>query len=179
VNNMNVRNIDQIIALLKADGKKRVILVGKAASGKDYARRILEERGYPYQISYTTRPMRIGEVHGKDYYFIPIFKFEDLIKMDFFYEYVIFNSWYYGTSNAQMKTRDCTFIMTPSGLAHMSEMDRKDSLVVYFDIPEEIRKERLAIRSDADTVDRRIEADIRDFEDFKNYDIILNDPNYK
>jgi guanylate kinase len=176
---MNVKNIDQIIAIFRAEHKKRFVLVGNAASGKDYARKILESLGYPYQISYTTRPMRVGEVHGKDYYFIPEYKFQELVKIKFFYEHVSFNGWQYGTSNAQMKTRDCTFIMTPSGLAHMSEVDRKDSLVVYFDIPEEIRKERLAIRSDADTVDRRIEADRRDFEDFKNYDIILNDPNYK
>jgi len=176
---MNVRNIDQIIAIFRSEHRKRIILVGHAASGKDYARKILEERGCPYQISYTTRPMRNGEVHGKDYHFTPVYKFEDLIKIDFFYEYVIFNSWYYGTSNAQMKTVDCTFIMTPAGLAHMSEVDRKESLVVYFDIPEEIRKERLSGRSDADTIDRRLEADRLDFKDFKNYDIILNDQNFK
>ena len=101
---MNVKNIDQIIAIFRAEHKKRLVLVGHAASGKDYARKILEEIGYPYQISYTTRSMRNGEIHGKDYYFIPVYKFKDLIKIDFFYEYVIFNSWYYGTSNAQMKT---------------------------------------------------------------------------
>jgi len=176
---MVIKNIDHLISLFDAEDKKRIVLIGKAASGKDHARKILEERGYPYQISYTTRPMRAGEVHGKDYYFIPEYKFQDLVKMNFFYEHVSFNGWQYGTSNAQMKTKGCIFIMTPSGLAHMSEEDRKESLVVCFDITEDVRRERLALRSDADTVDRRLEADRKDFEDFENYDIIINDPNFE
>jgi guanylate kinase len=176
---MHIKSTDHIISLLNAEGKKRIILVGKAASGKDYASKIFETLGYPYQISYTTRPMRDGEVHGKDYYFIPEYKFQDLVKMNFFYEHVSFNGWQYGTSNAQMKKSECTFIMTPSGLVHMSEEDRKSSLVVYFDIPEDIRRQRLCLRSDADSVDRRIEADRVDFSGFTNYDLIIDNPNFE
>lgn len=173
---MTAHNIDDI--LKRFSGKKRIVLVGKAASGKDHARKILEGMGYPYQISYTTRPMRSGETHGKDYYFIPEYKFMDLIKINFFYEHVSFNGWHYGTSNAQMKSHDSVFIMTPSGLSHMKPNDRQESLVVYFDIPEEIRRERLALRSDADTVERRIEADKLDFHGFEDYDLIINDPKF-
>lgn len=173
---MIVNSIDSVLTHL--EGKKRIVLVGRAASGKDYARKLLQHLGYQYQISYTTRPMRDGEVHGQDYYFMPEFKFLDLIKIGFFYEHVQFNSWYYGTSNAQMRTSGCVFIMTPAGLAHMTKQDREDSLVVYFDIEEEIRKERLMLRSDADKVHRRLEADAVDFKDFKNYDIVINDANF-
>jgi guanylate kinase len=174
---MIVKSIDEILS--KFTDKKRIVLVGRAASGKDHARKILQSMGYPYQISYTTRPMRDGEVHGKDYYFIPVFKFEELIKIGFFYEHVQFNSWYYGTSNAQMKAQDSVFIMTPAGLSHMPKADREDSLVVYFDIVEDIRKERLKQRSDADTVDRRIAADNIDFNGFSNYDLLVTDPNFQ
>jgi guanylate kinase len=38
--------------------KKRIILCGRAASGKDYLRKLLQEDGFKYQISYTTRPPR-------------------------------------------------------------------------------------------------------------------------
>ena len=168
-------SINTVIAMWRMD-KKRIVLVGRAASGKDYARKLLQDRHFPYQISYTTRPMRDGEVHGKDYYFIPEFKFLDFIKIGFFYENVQFNGWYYGTSNAQMKEDNCVFIMTPAGLAHMTKQDREESLVVYFDMPEEIRKQRLLLRSDADSVDRRIEADEIDFKDFSNFDLIINNP---
>lgn len=173
---MIAQSIEDIISGLT--GKKRIILVGEASSGKDYARNILESRGFPYQISYTTRPMRTGEIHGKDYYFIPEFKFKELINMSFFYEYVVFNTWYYGTSNTQMKSSNCVFIMTPSGLSSMDPSDREESLVVYFNIPEDIRKERLALRSDADTVDRRLAADAIDFAGFMNYDMLVTNPKF-
>ena len=174
---MIVNSIDSILSHL--EDKKRIVLVGKAASGKDYARKLLQGLGYQYQISFTTRPMRAGEVHGQDYYFMPEFKFLELIKTKFFYEHVQFNGWYYGTSKAQMRIENCVFIMTPAGLAHLTEYDRKDSLVVYFDIDEEIRKERLKLRSDTDTVDRRLAADTLDFDGFSNYDLIVNDPNFQ
>ena len=174
---MIVKSIDEILS--KFTDKKRIVLVGRAASGKDHARKILQSMGYPYQISYTTRPMRTGEVHAKDYYFIPEFKFLDLTKTGFFYEYVQFNGWYYGTSNAQMKSRDCIFIMTPAGLSYMPKHDRDDSLVVYFDMPEDVRRQRLALRSDADTVDRRILADNADFDGFTNFDIHVTNPNFQ
>lgn len=176
---MQIKSIDELIQIFDQSRKERIVLVGKAASGKDYARSILEDRGFPYQISYTTRPMRIGETHGKDYYFIPEYKFKDLISIDFFYEYVVFNSWYYGTSRAQMGVKSSIFIMTPSGIAHMTHDDRLESLIVYFDMPEDVRKERLSLRSDADTVDRRLEADRLDFTGFLDYGVIINDSNFK
>ena len=48
----------------------KVILIGKAAAGKDHMRKVLEGRGFTYGTSYTTRPPREGEIDGRDYYFI-------------------------------------------------------------------------------------------------------------
>lgn len=175
-NRMVLHNIEAVID--KALGKKRIILVGKAASGKDHARKILQGMGFTYQIPFTTRPMRDGEVHAQDYYFMPEYKFKDLITVNFFYEYAIFNNWYYGTSNAQMKYSNVCFIMTPRGLSQMHPHDRQDSLVVYIDIPYEIRKERLMGRLDADSVERRLSTDEQDFLTFSDYDVIINDPNF-
>ena len=78
-----------------------------------------------------------------------------------------------------MKIESGVFIMTPAGLSHMQTWDRAQSLVVYFDIEEEIRKQRLMLRSDADKVDRRLAADALDFDGFSNYDLIINDPNFQ
>lgn len=158
--------------------KKRIILVGKAASGKDHARKVLEDLGYIYAVTFTSRPPRVGEVDGKDYMFISKEEFEKRISEDFFYEYVPFNGWYYGTSNDQINTNNL-FIMTPSGLSKMKDEDRDQSYVILFDIPMEIRRERLEKRNDADTVDRRIAADERDFSEFKNYNYLINNPNFQ
>lgn len=156
--------------------KSRLILVGEAASGKDYARKICEDNiGMSYQVSYTTRPPRKGEVHGKDYFFLSESAFTDLIRQNFWYEYVKFNSWYYGTSNEQFSAKNAVFIMTPTGLSHLSEKDRAESFVIYFEIDKDIRRERMHMRKgNADSVERRLEADARDFAKFSNYDTVIN-----
>lgn len=157
---------------------KRIILVGRAASGKDFIRKKFESRGFKYAVSYTTRPPREGEVAGVDYIFITPEKAQEMIKNDEFYEYVEFNGWIYGTSRDQFN-QDDIFIMTPSGLAHVDEASRKQSFVIFIDIDEQIRRERMAIRNmPGDSVDRRIEADRRDFENFTNYDIRITNPDF-
>jgi len=158
---------------------KRIIFVGKAASGKDHARKVAEAAGAKYAVSYTTRPPRVGEIDGVDYIFLSPEEFEYMISKDMMYEYVEFNGWYYGTTNKQMN--ECnTFIMTPLGLSHLSEKDREESYVVYFNIDENIRRERMGNRQgNADSVERRILADEEDFSNYKNYDLVINDPNYE
>ena len=155
--------------------KSRIVLCGKAASGKDHLRQILEGRGFSYGISYTTRPPRSGEVDGKDYYFIDESEFQSLIDEKFFYEHVSFNGWFYGTSREQWYETDDVFIMTPSGISKIKVEDRKSTFIIYIDIPIEVRKERLSKRSDADSVDRRLEADENDFKHYTDFDIRIND----
>ena len=154
----------------------RIILCGKAASGKDFARQLFENRNFKYAVSYTSRPKRDGEVEGKDYFFLSEEQFKDLIKIDYFYEYVDFNGWFYGTSNQQFY-EDNIFIMTPSGISKLLPEDRKNSFIIYFDIPEHIRKERLEIRNDMDKPKRRFKTDHDDFKDFKDYDLRITNNN--
>lgn len=158
--------------------KSRIILVGRGASGKDHMRKTLETRGYKYAVSYTTRPPRPGEIHGKDYIFISDSEAERMIQAGEFYEYVVFNEWIYGTTNEQFYNDD-VFIMTPKGLAHLSEDDRKSSFVIFLDIDQEIRKQRMLDRNmPGDSVERRIVADRLDFDNFQNYDIKITNPDF-
>lgn len=158
--------------------KKRLILVGNAAAGKDHARKICEQwLDLPYQVSYTTRPPRNEETNGFDYFFIENSKFKEMIKEESWYEYVVFNGWYYGTTKEQFYTEGSVFIMTPTGLSNVSKQDRKESLVIYLNINEEIRKTRMHERAgNADSVERRILADRKDFKDFTDYDVQINNP---
>lgn len=156
---------------------RRIVLVGRAASGKDYARKLFTDRNYNHAISYTTRPPRTGEVDGVDYFFLTEEKFKEMISNDEFYEYVAFNNWYYGTSNKQFYSDDI-FIMTPHGISAIKPEDREKSFIIYFDIPYEIRKERLMLRSDADSVERRLQADDSDFKDFTDFDLRITTPEF-
>lgn len=70
---------------------KRIILVGRAASGKDFIRKKFETRGFRYAVSYTTRPPREGEIDGSDYIFITDEEAQRMISSGEFYEYVEFN----------------------------------------------------------------------------------------
>ena len=155
---------------------KRVIIVGKGGSGKDHLRKSLSEMGYKYCVSHTSRPSREGEEDGVDYFFVSIGEVSD---PDFleknFYEWVTFNGWFYGTSVSEFKQSDL-LIMTPSGVEKLRHEDRKDSHIIYLDIPEEIRRQRLLSRRDADDVERRLEADQADFLNFDDYDEQITDP---
>jgi len=75
----------------------RIILVGKAGSGKDYFRDWLNAVE-PLDVSYTTRPPRDGEVDGYTYHYITKDKFLAMEHNDAFLESVAFNGWKYGTS---------------------------------------------------------------------------------
>ena len=157
---------------------KRIILVGKAASGKDHLRKKFESRGFKYAVSYTTRPPREGEVDGKDYIFISDDEAKVLIESGFFYEYVIFNGWVYGTSVTQFHTDDL-FIMTPAGISHIKPEDRLTSFIIYTDIEMSTRMIRLANRNmPGDSMDRRIEADEVDFMEFNDYDLRITNEDF-
>ena len=157
----------------------KTILIGKAAAGKDHMRKVLEGRGFTYGTSYTTRPPREGEIDGQDYYFISEKDFKAFADNNYWYEYVEFNGWFYGTSYEQFKTTCNLFVMTPKGVAEVNPIDRKDCTIIYLDIPLAIRKQRLQLRGDLnDKIERRITADELDFDNFTDYDIVINNSNF-
>tara|TARA_R110000803_G_scaffold63575_3_gene124277 strand:+ start:6813 stop:7292 length:480 start_codon:yes stop_codon:yes gene_type:complete len=157
----------------------KTILIGKAAAGKDHMRKVLEGRGFTYGTSYTTRPPREGEIDGQDYYFISEKDFKDFADTNFWYEYVEFNGWFYGTSHEQFRNTCNLFVMTPKGVDAINTIDRKHCTIIYLDIPLKVRKDRLRLRGDLnDKIERRLEADEVDFKDFTNYDIVINNSNF-
>ena len=157
---------------------KRIILVGKAASGKDHLRKKFESKGFKYAVSYTTRPPREDEVDGKDYIFISDETANKMVHEGLFYEYVYFNGWLYGTTNQQFYSDDL-FIMTPAGISHIKPEDRLTSFIIYTDIEMSIRMTRLANRNmPGDSMDRRIKADELDFANFNDYDLRITNPDF-
>jgi guanylate kinase len=156
---------------------KRIILVGKGGSGKDHLRKILENEGLNYCVSHTTRPIREGEQEGKDYFFVSGPIFLGMIEGGYLYENVIFNTWYYGISREQFKKGDL-LIMTPNGVSALTKGDRKSSVVIYIDIDEDTRRQRMSIRRDSDQTERRLKADFLDFENFTDFDLRITDPSF-
>ena len=156
---------------LKRSMVKKIILMGAAASGKDFFKDFLNEHGYLTDVSYTTRPQREGEVPGYTYDYVT----EEIYNECVFHHDVEFNGWKYGTTAGNWEDKQ-VFLMAVCTLEQLTDEEIKDSVIVYFDIPLSIRRHRLKKRSDCDSVDRRILADEEDFKDFNNYDIKVTDP---
>jgi guanylate kinase len=148
--------------------RNKIVIVGRGGSGKDFLRKKFELRGFKYCVSCTSRPIREGEEDGKDYKFTDVNFFDDnVIK---FYEIDEFNGWKYGTLIEDFEDANL-FIMTPRGVNNIRIKDRKKCFVVFIDPDKETIRKRLLERRDADSADRRIEADDKDFFGFSNYDM--------
>jgi guanylate kinase len=161
---------------------KRVIIVGHGDSGKDTLKARFIERGYKPSISYTTRPPREGEVNGKDYFFVDREEFMKMVDNGEFYEWQEFGSEHgldalYGTTKEHFFAADI-FIMTPDGLKDLKPEDRPTSMIIYLNIDEEVRRQRLSERNDFDTVENRLERDNKQFKDFTDFDIQITNNNF-
>jgi guanylate kinase len=153
----------------------KIIIVGPGGSGKDFLRKKMVNRGFEYGVSFTSRPPREGEEEEVDYYY----RDEDFFisNLDIFLELQEFNGWKYGISKGEFHTKNL-FILSPAGLRSLPEDFRKDSFVIYLNPVEDVRVKRLQERNDADSVERRLIADRKDFFDFSDYDIMITNENF-
>lgn len=157
---------------------KRIIIVGKACSGKDHLRNAFHTLGHRVDVSVTTRSPREGEVDGFTYHFLSKNTFEAFYKLKQLYEHVEFNGNCYGTLKTSWIESE-VFIMTPSGVECITPEDRENCCIVHLDVSESVRRERLLKRGDsAEKVARRLAADDAEFAEFTDFDIEIDDPNF-
>lgn len=154
---------------------KRVIITSPGCGGKDFLKSALEKKGFKCSVSYTTRPPRTGEIDGVNYHYITEDKFLQMVGNDEFREWNKFaDKWYYGTSKVLFYSANL-FIMTPSGIRALNTAERSESLIVYLDIAEDVRRQRLSARMDADDPERRLGTDRVDFAGFEDFDLLITD----
>jgi guanylate kinase len=164
---------------MNSDKKEKIIILGHSGSGKDYLRKELIKLGLKYSPKFTTRPKRLNEVNGEDYDFIDHdlyidFHNKNLIKTS---ECFVISgvNWYYGITKKNWEENQI-FIMTTEELRQLSKEDKNNCFIVFLKIDKDIRLQRLLERQDYnDSIQRRIEADEKDFEGFKDYDLCLTD----
>ena len=80
----------------------KLILVGKAAAGKDFLKNRLVAKNFKPGISCTTRLPRHNEVDGVDYHFMTEDQFKETIDSGEMLEHMIFNNWYYGLTKKNL-----------------------------------------------------------------------------
>lgn len=156
----------------------KFIIVGKAAAGKDHLRKRLIDRGLRYGVSCTTRPPRAGEVDGRDYYFLQEQEFLNLINSGDMIEYQQFVGWYYGLTREEFENSD-VIILNREAVDMLPEEIREQCMVLYLDIDKDVRLNRMLERNDQDdSLQRRMEADEKQYENFTNYDLRLTNPDF-
>ena len=111
-----------------------IALVGNSGSGKTSLSLYLQERfGIPALVSYTTRPMREGEVDGIDHHFV-----EDASSMpENPLAHTVFAGKHYWTSHSQISTPVVTYVIDEAGLVELKEKwsDKYDVLAFYISRP--------------------------------------------
>ena len=89
------------------DGRGQLwVIAAPSGAGKTSLVRALLEREprLKFSISYTTRPPRSAEVHGRDYFFVDEAEFVEMVRRNEFLEHArVFDHWY-GTGRAHVES---------------------------------------------------------------------------
>lgn len=154
----------------------KFVLVGKAASGKDYCQKVFVERGYKPLKQYTTRPKRPNET-GDEYHFISKKRMEKMIEEKKFISVKEFKGWYYGFTLDELEKCDVAILNVGNinDLATWYPNVLRMTTIIFIDTSLEVRRHRLSSRysggNEDDSLERRLEADERDFKNFHYYDL--------
>lgn len=155
-----------------------MILVGKAASGKDFLKGKMERKGFKVGISHTTRKPRANEINGVDYHFVDEVTFIEMIGQEKFIEYMEFNGWFYGQTEEDFNNADI-MIMSKDGLDMLPKQYRDQCIVIWLDPSRATRVKRLNDRADAnDSIYRRMSTDDDQFQEFTDYEIRITNPDF-
>ena len=148
-----------------------IFLMGRMASGKDTILNQMKKYGYKKMITYTTRPMRPGEIQDSTYHFIDEAAFEVMRTRNEFLEYksydTVFGKWFYGSAVEDYKNADdhTVVIITPSGYKDfLDRIPEKDHFAIYISAHNDTLKKRIMLRGDnEDEAQRRMLQDDTDF----------------
>ena len=105
---------DTLPNLLQRRGLMFILSSPSGAGKTTIARMLLEEdEGIALSVSVTTRPIRPGEVDGRDYHFVSQERFAAMVADELFFEYATVFDHSYGTPKAAIKTglrEGCDFL---------------------------------------------------------------------
>ncbi len=159
---------------------KLFVLMGKSSTGKDSIYRELLERkelSLKKIISYTTRPIRIGEHNGEDYFFCTQEKMQELSDSGKIIEKraydTVHGTWYYFTADdgqIDWGGEDNIIIGTLESLKALRKYyNNRDIIPIYIEVEDGLRllraveRERQEKEPKYEELCRRFLADAKDF----------------
>ena len=166
-----------------------VVLSSPSGAGKtSLATSIVSEHEeVVFSVSATTRPPRIGEVEGREYYFVKTVDFKAMIQNGDFIEYAeVFGNFYgspkKGIQELIERGKDVIFDVDWQGGTQIRNSNLASSVVSIFILPPSIRalEERLLSRAqdDKSIVDFRMLEARSEISHWAEYDYVLINDNF-
>ena len=163
-----------------------LILSSPSGAGKTTISHMLLERdaGIRLSVSATTRPMRPGEVDGKDYYFVSQLEFDRMVAEDDFYEWAHVFGHSYGTPKGHIREglkagQDFLFDIDWQGTQQLYQKDQQDVVRIFLLPPsiEELRRRLTGRGTDsAEVIQARMERARAEISHWDGYDyVVIND----
>ena len=160
-----------------------LVLSSPSGAGKTTISRLLLERdsGLTMSVSATTRPIRTGEVEGKDYYFVDPTEFNLMVNKRELLEHAKVFDNYYGTPRAPVEQalrdgHDIIFDIDWQGAQQLAQEAREDLVSVFILPPstEELdRRLHSRARDPADVVAKRMARAPDEMSHWAEYDFII------
>ena len=158
------------------------IISAPSGSGKTtLVERLLRDiPGLNFSVSYTTRPPRGQEQHGRDYFFVARKEFEEMIARQQFLEWAEVFGNYYGTARrfleeAERRSEDLLLDIDVQGAAQVKQ--KLPGAVSIFILPPSRKEleERLRRRSEdsEDVIQKRLRDASREIHGYARYDYVL------
>lgn len=137
-----------------------------------------------FSVSYTTRAARVGEVDGREYHFVSLDKFEDMVRNQEFAEHAFVHKNRYGTARAPVEAalasgRDVIFDVDWYGGANLAAIWPADALKIFI-LPPDIATLDARLRQRAtdapEVIEHRVRAAHDELEHYNEYQhLIVND----
>ena len=135
-------------------------------------------------VSATTRPIRPGEVDGKDYHFVAQADFDRMVEQDELYEWARVFDHCYGTPKAQIRAglkegRDFLFDIDWQGTQQLFQKDQQDVVRVFILPPslDELQRRLVSRAQDStEVIESRMERARAEISHWDGYDyVVIND----
>lgn len=136
-----------------------------------------------FSVSYTTRPSRTGEVHGREYYFVSTTEFEQMRDQQQFLEWAQVHNNYYGTHRETIQQtldsgQDIVLDIDVQGAAQIKQLMPQAILIFIMPPSFEVLSARLHKRASdsAEVIAQRLNTARLEVASYREFDyLIIND----